>query len=250
MLRCSRLRVVREEVYLEARDDQIPCFRLYDSERLLCNSLESVEWAQPFVQVRMCESCGYSGCSCGEYVRVVRLGRHLLWCPVDPEEARERTGVETADLVVEHGMIALDAGAWDEVAAEFSQVPWAKDFSPARRRDLALAWLLHAPDALHRATLEHLERDVLPRILCSDGLAMEEAARLTAAVLRWVRSGANEPVGGELVLVRESGLTIETLYFDAPRGCDEWPAFALGAGVSLAFGRAWTIAPEMFPFTR
>lgn len=46
----------------------------------LANGLEDVDWFdEPAVQVELCESCGFGGCSSGGYVHVSRIGRHVLW---------------------------------------------------------------------------------------------------------------------------------------------------------------------------
>ena len=192
----------------------------------LCNTLEAPNWTELVVQVMVCEACGYVGCSSGGWVRVSRIGGHLLWTASDDEDARPPAYLRA------HGAVAIPIERWEQWRHRIRGLPAAADFRPARRGDLRRAW----------GRPERFE------LLAAESETTEEAARHLRAVTEWLAVG-EASVAAELVRAAATGTRIETLYLDVPDTFDrpqlqEWQAYAAVDGrLAPAFGSGWTIEP-------
>jgi hypothetical protein len=123
---------------------------------VLCNSLEWVDWLEDPVQVRICEACGFPGCERGGYVRITRLGPHLLWTQprVDMDDEWERSEFQLLRVLQQAGAVLIHARAWDRWRTRFVDLPEPASFAPTSRWDLAQAWLMDAP-VVPRVTPAH-----------------------------------------------------------------------------------------------
>ena len=192
----------------------------------VCNSLEAAEWdAAPGVQVVACEACGITQCAAGGWVHVSRLGRHVLWTPLELEledDLRAREYTPPAYLR-EHGALAVPVIDWDGWRERIPTMPQAAELPTTRRRELLRAWKPPGFDPFER----------------------ENSA--VSAIADWLAVDA--PVDADLVRADEIGAQVELLYgdvhdtFDRPH-LREWQAFALrGDCLAPAFEGGWTLEP-------
>jgi hypothetical protein len=209
--------------------------KLVCDEEELCDSLEVANWTDSSaVQVEVCPQCGVVGCSSGGWVRVSRLGRHLLWTPaeIDPGDRDVEWEYRPPSYLRDHGAVAIPIEHWERWRVSFAGMPSADAFHPTRRGDLRRAW-------------QQPERFAL---LAAGRDTTEEAAAHLRAVAEWL-GAADVPVEGALVQATAVGARLEILYvdvldtFDRPQ-LREWRPYAVGdGGLAPAFGDGWTIEP-------
>jgi hypothetical protein len=208
----------------------------------LVNSMEDVPWRGEEVQMLLCEECGFPGCRVGGWVRIVRLGAHLVWVPVavDPENEREREEYAPPPYLREAGAIAIAAAAWDGWRDRFAELPPADEFPPARRRDVAAAWLLEVPGGA--ATLQALAERVLPAVAAAAPLDRDAAVAAVARLAAWLADG-DAPVAGELRATAEVGAVTDVLVLARPRDAEWRPLARTDGALAPAFRGERTLDP-------
>jgi hypothetical protein len=230
-----------------------------DWTRLVCGGIElsnAVSWVdwleEPAVQVQLCESCGISGCESGGYVHVSRLGRYLLWTQphIDASDAVEAYQYRASNAVREHGAVAISVDDWSQWRDRLTGLPRPEGFPTATRRDLLDAWQAEAPGFGRWDHPDQLLSLVREWAVAAEPSETGEALQCLEALVQWFRAEPDAAVEGELVLVGDGELTVETLYLDVPDTFDrpallEWTALARHDGrVTPVFGGELVLVPE------
>src|SRR5438128_267339 len=146
----------------------------------------------------------------GGWVHVSRLGRHVLWTPLELEhedDLRAREYTPPAYLR-EHGALAVPVIDWDGWRERIPTMPQAAELPTTHRRELLRAWKPPGFDPFER----------------------ENSA--VSAIADWLAVDA--PVDADLVRADEIGAQVELLYGDVHDTFDrqhlrDWQAFALRA---------------------
>lgn len=210
----------------------------------LLNGLEWVEWdsddAGPStVQVELCDACGHAGCASGGYVRLSRLGEHVVWSPprVDASDDWAVAQYEAPWAVRAHGALLISRSSWGQLRSRNRLVPGFETLPQATRRDVELAWItpIRSDDRDVALTVDSALDSV---VAVSEG-ELEDAKRNARAVAAWFAEEPDAEVHGDLVNQREE-LWPVFLYVDAGKrdgGVRSWPAFSLQGGKPYpAFG--------------
>jgi hypothetical protein len=177
----------------------------------LINGCEWVDWDADPVQVVLCEACGITDCESGGYVRVTRLGDHVLWTAPVVADEWDRRQYETTQAVRAAGAVAIPAVVW----ATWPGVPAPASLPAARRADLRAAWEASAP----------------PRAdaIASDAGSLEDAFALVDAAARWFDGDA------EARALVPAGRGVVTLFYESPRFTEWTPVARVGDEVLPVF---------------
>jgi hypothetical protein len=197
--------------------------RITSGETELCNSLESTEWMENPVQVQICDACGTVGCASGGYIHLSAIEDYVFW--TIPQSDKVSEGIDApfpATALVKFGAVAFPNEAWERLHAAEYEVPEARCISRANGLALIDAWAVGPgrPQAVER-----LLPMLRARLLACETLEPAAAIEWIERWLNWFQSRANLAVDGSIVSPDLAKATIETLYFDGPRG-EDWPALA------------------------
>jgi hypothetical protein len=218
----------------------------------LCNSMEWTDWLEEFsVQVELCEQCGHTHCATGGYVRLSRLGSHLLWTPPrleHPDDGWEREQYTPSTALREHGAIAVAVVDWENWRTRFGDLPRADEFPRTERRDLAGAWAVSAPFMSADIPGSDFLAMVRERLIAAESATNEEALRRFETLVTWFTSDQDAVVDGELA--RTDADSVEMLHLDLPDGrktrLGDWRPYAVHDGrLTLAFGSHWLLSPGL-----
>jgi hypothetical protein len=223
----------------------------------LCNGIEWVDWLDEPVQVRLCESCGHTHCEVGGYVRITRIGPHLLWTRprITSDDAWERSQFTLHHPLEQTGAVLVPMEAWNVWGDRGIALPDAGEFPPTSRWDLAQAWLMDAPlrrgnrfwkrsESRGISSPEEAVQGVRETIVAADGTTTERAVAEFERVATWLAEAPDELVEGQIVEASGTGAAVRALYLDDGR-LETWSAIADRDGrLTPVFGADWILTPE------
>src|SRR5262249_28728186 len=145
------------------------------------------------------DRCGDPRCPSGEYVRVTRLGDHVVWSASRPELSWDGYRAFTdwvAGAVVKQGALLIPVAAWAELRDACPSVPSFVQLSATTRRDLEQVWLAGAG---HRPTFDATDtREVRDAVLAAHPIDVAQAVSDVVRLARWFRAAPDGVVAGGL----------------------------------------------------
>lgn len=209
----------------------------------LCNSMELISWERNPVQVYLCEQCGYEGCAEGGYVHIVRLGDFVLWSmpQIDASDDWEVSHYRALRALHDRGAVLIGVDTWDRWRARYTSLPEPGRLPPARRLDVAGAWLLEIPQAVRVHSVDGLATMLRKHFVASTNMTLEQVSEVIDQIVGWVIGAPEQRVVGALRRIGDVDVEVEEVYLDAPT-IPAWPAFARrGQHVFVALGEDWVL---------
>jgi hypothetical protein len=212
----------------------------------LCNSLEKCEWDSNPVQIHLCKTCGYAGCSQGGYVHISRIGYYLIWTEsqIENEDEFDRMQYGSAWYLYKHGPLLLPTSVWDQWKQTVSSLPAFKVFAIVTGRSIADAWCLSMGGQLEVKDFNNLFHILKDKLIASDDYDLSTTQNYCNDIVSWLEQYWDKPLNGSLRNASELDVNVQTIYIDGAR-VEEWPAFyVLEDKPWPAFGKEWVYSPE------
>ena len=258
MLVCTTPQFVRWTPDFSSSEQSSPNWtKLVCGDVELCNGIEWIDWDDDPVQVRLCESCGHTHCEVGGYVRITRIGPHLLWTRprITSDDAWEHSQFTLHHPLEQTGAVLIRVDDWNSWRDDGKALPEATIFPPASRWDLAQAWLMDAPigranrfwkrsESRGVRSLEEAVQGVRETIVAADGTTTERAVAEFDRVAQWLGEAPDEQIEGEVVETSQRGAAVHALHLDDGR-VETWRAVAEHDGhLTPVLGETWMLTPE------
>lgn len=196
--------------------------RLKCNEIELSNSIEFADWQEDPVIPLVCSECRTAGCGACRLAHLVRTDDQLLWLQAYYAEIIGVPSEELDDRSITDSVL-MGGSQWDELCAQFDQLPRFDSIRRITNRDLWTLWRQQQPNCVKRGLHETNARHLREKCLASHPLDLEDAMPIVLPMLD-NPDRSTEPIEGRFELIDRDRDGIQAFYFDDD-DFSEWLAF-------------------------